>query len=116
MSPWATVRSTGQGTPRVDKSASEGRSIWGASAALAMTGAPVASRSSAAPEGLPVLISGDTLFAGTIGRTDFEGGSMSDMRASLKKLAALPDELDGHGVPSNGRSRAENAHHIKSNL
>lgn len=42
------------------------------------------------PKGLPVLISGDTLFAGTIGRTDFEGGSMADMRASLKKLAALP--------------------------
>jgi glyoxylase-like metal-dependent hydrolase (beta-lactamase superfamily II) len=49
--------------------------------------------------GLPVLISGDTLFAGTIGRTDFEGGSMEDMRASLKKLAALPDDtavLPGH--------------------
>ena len=51
------------------------------------------------PGGLPVLISGDTLFAGTIGRTDFEGGSMADMRASLKKLAALPDDtavLPGH--------------------
>ena len=51
------------------------------------------------PHGLPVLISGDTLFAGTIGRTDFEGGSMADMRASLKKLAALPDDtavLPGH--------------------
>lgn len=49
--------------------------------------------------GLPVLVSGDTLFAGTIGRTDFEGGSMADMRASLKKLAALPDDtavLPGH--------------------
>lgn len=51
------------------------------------------------PEGLPVLISGDTLFAGTVGRTDFEGGSLADMRASLKKLAALPDDtavLPGH--------------------
>ena len=51
------------------------------------------------PEGLPVLVSGDTLFAGTIGRTDFEGGSMDEMRASLKKLAALPDDtavLPGH--------------------
>lgn len=49
--------------------------------------------------GLPVLISGDTLFAGTVGRTDFAGGSMADMRASLKKLAALPDDtavLPGH--------------------
>ena len=50
-------------------------------------------------DGLPVLISGDTLFAGTTGRTDFEGGSNRDMRASMKKLAALPDDvavLPGH--------------------
>ena len=50
-------------------------------------------------DGLPVLISGDTLFCGAIGRTDFEGGSMDDMRSSLKKLAILPDEtivLPGH--------------------
>lgn len=49
--------------------------------------------------GLPVLVSGDTLFAGTTGRTDFEGGSMEDMRASMKKLAYLPDDcavLPGH--------------------
>ena len=49
--------------------------------------------------GLPVLISGDTLFAGTVGRTDFEGGSMAEMAASIKKLAFLPDDtavLPGH--------------------
>ena len=51
------------------------------------------------PEGSPVLVSGDTLFCASIGRTDFEGGSMDDMRASLKRLAVLPDEtlvLPGH--------------------
>lgn len=51
------------------------------------------------PEGLPVLISGDTLFQGTTGRTDFEGGSYEEMAASMKKLAALPDDtavLPGH--------------------
>lgn len=51
-------------------------------------------------QGAPLLVSGDTLFCGSIGRTDFEGGSMRDMRASLKRLAALPDEtvvLPGHG-------------------
>lgn len=55
------------------------------------------------PQGSPVLISGDTLFEGSIGRTDFEGGSMADMRASLKTLAKLPDEtivLPGHGNPT----------------
>lgn len=51
------------------------------------------------PEGDPVLISGDTLFCGSIGRVDFEGGDMNAMRRSLKRLAALPDEtivLPGH--------------------
>lgn len=51
------------------------------------------------PEGAPVLISGDTLFCGSIGRTDFQGGDMRALRASLKRLAALPDEtivLPGH--------------------
>lgn len=52
------------------------------------------------PEAKPVLIAGDTLFCGSIGRTDFEGGSMSAMRKSLKRLAALDDStvvLPGHG-------------------
>lgn len=52
------------------------------------------------PEGAPVLLSGDTLFAGTIGRTDLPGGSLQEMRGSLKKLAMLPDEtavFPGHG-------------------
>lgn len=49
--------------------------------------------------GLPVLVSGDTLFAGATGRTDFEGGSLSEMAASMRKLAKLPDDvavLPGH--------------------
>ena len=51
--------------------------------------------------GAPMLISGDTLFFGSIGRTDFEGGSMDDMRDSLRRLAQLPDEtlvLPGHNA------------------
>jgi len=47
-----------------------------------------------------LLLSGDTLFAGSCGRTDFPGGSMSQMRTSLAALAALPPEISvvpGHG-------------------
>ena len=47
-----------------------------------------------------VLISGDTLFEGTYGRTDFEGGSAKSMKESLAKLAKLPDKtlvFPGHG-------------------
>lgn len=50
-------------------------------------------------KGAPVLVSGDTLFAGSIGRTDFAGGSMSEMRKSLARLSKLPNAtivLPGH--------------------
>lgn len=53
------------------------------------------------PSGAPVLVSGDTLFAGAHGRTDFVGGSPAAMRASLAKLAKLPREtlvLPGHNA------------------
>lgn len=47
---------------------------------------------------------GDTLFRMSIGRTDFEGGSWSDMSHSLKKvLAVLPADTTvypGHGEPT----------------
>jgi len=49
----------------------------------------------------PQLFSGDTLFAGSIGRTDLWGGSMDQIMDSLRtKLMGLPDETivyPGHG-------------------
>jgi glyoxylase-like metal-dependent hydrolase (beta-lactamase superfamily II) len=49
----------------------------------------------------PQLFSGDTLFAGSIGRTDLWGGSMEQILASLRtKLMHLPDDTvvyPGHG-------------------
>jgi glyoxylase-like metal-dependent hydrolase (beta-lactamase superfamily II) len=58
------------------------------------------------------VFTGDTLFAGSIGRTDFPGGSMSDMRESFRKLMRLPDEtlvFSGHGPGTTiGQERAEN--------
>jgi glyoxylase-like metal-dependent hydrolase (beta-lactamase superfamily II) len=46
------------------------------------------------------LFSGDTLFAGSIGRTDFPGGDHAAMIRSLARLATLPAETrvhPGHG-------------------
>ena len=48
----------------------------------------------------PLLLSGDTLFAGSIGRTDLPGGEMATLMDSLRKLTALPDDtivVPGHG-------------------
>jgi glyoxylase-like metal-dependent hydrolase (beta-lactamase superfamily II) len=47
-----------------------------------------------------LLFSGDTLFAGLRGRTDFKYGSTPKIFESLKKLIKLPDDttvLPGHG-------------------
>lgn len=46
------------------------------------------------------LFSGDTLFAGSVGRTDFDGGDGRTLRASVARLAGLAPEIvvhPGHG-------------------
>lgn len=47
-----------------------------------------------------LLFAGDTLFAGSCGRTDLPGGSWEQMSASLRRLAALEGDYrvyPGHG-------------------
>ncbi len=63
--------------------------------------------------GPSLLVSGDTLFAGSIGRTDLPGGDHEQMLASLRdKILVLDDEtivLPGHGPQTTiGRERASN--------
>ena len=48
------------------------------------------------------MFSGDTLFAGSCGRTDLPGGSYSDITDSLKKLASLTGDYTVH--PGHGES------------
>lgn len=48
-----------------------------------------------------MLFSGDTLFKGTVGRTDFPGGSYEEMMDSMKKLSLLKADYNvypGHDV------------------
>jgi glyoxylase-like metal-dependent hydrolase (beta-lactamase superfamily II) len=51
-----------------------------------------------------VLLSGDTLFAGSIGRTDLDGGDYDALiRSVMNRLMGLPgdtDVLPGHGHPT----------------
>lgn len=59
------------------------------------------------------LFSGDTLFAGSIGRTDFPGGSMDQLLKGVKeKLLILPDDtrvFPGHGEETSiGEERRDN--------
>jgi glyoxylase-like metal-dependent hydrolase (beta-lactamase superfamily II) len=64
-------------------------------------------------DGVEIIFSGDTLFAGSIGRTDLPGGDTAQLRGSLRTVF-LPraDEtvvLPGHGAATTvGRERAAN--------
>ena len=59
------------------------------------------------------MFSGDTLFAGSIGRMDLPGGSESDMAASLQRVVLTKDDAmdvhPGHGPATTiGRERLTN--------
>ena len=67
------------------------------------------------------LFCGDTLFAGSIGRTDLEGGSSAQMADSLRKLAQLPipretQVLPGHGEFSTFGAELDDNYYIRSAL
>jgi hydroxyacylglutathione hydrolase len=59
-----------------------------------------------------ILVTGDTLFSGSVGRTDLYGGDVNKLKTSFKRLMSLPDEtrvLPGHGPESTiGRERTGN--------
>jgi glyoxylase-like metal-dependent hydrolase (beta-lactamase superfamily II) len=56
------------------------------------------------PDGRPVVFTGDALFAGSIGRTDFPGARHATLVQSIReKLLVLPPETvvyPGHGEPT----------------
>jgi glyoxylase-like metal-dependent hydrolase (beta-lactamase superfamily II) len=59
-----------------------------------------------------LLIGGDLIIGGSIGRTDLPDSNMADMEASLRKVLRLPDQtrlLGGHGPPTTlGEERRSN--------
>ena len=63
-----------------------------------------------------VLFTGDTLFRGSMGRTDLPGGSYSQLMASLKKLAALPGDYKvypGHEGPTTLEQERETNYYMR---
>lgn len=47
-----------------------------------------------------IIITGDTVFAGSVGRTDLPGGNIQELKKSFKRIIELPAEtqiLPGHG-------------------
>ena len=59
-----------------------------------------------------VVFTGDTLFQGSVGRTDFHGGDMAKLKESFKRLLGLPEDttvFSGHGPETTiGREKREN--------
>jgi glyoxylase-like metal-dependent hydrolase (beta-lactamase superfamily II) len=59
-----------------------------------------------------ILITGDTLFAGSVGRTDLYGGDIKELKISFKRLMSLSGDvkvLPGHGPESTiSKERADN--------
>ena len=61
------------------------------------------------------LFTGDTLFAGSCGRTDLPGGSFVTIKASLKRLASLPGNASiypGHGEETTLETERKNNPYI----
>jgi hydroxyacylglutathione hydrolase len=62
--------------------------------------------------GEDIVITGDTLFAGAVGRTDLPGGDILKLKASFQRLMSLPSEirvLPGHGPETTiGREKTDN--------
>lgn len=62
--------------------------------------------------GESLVVTGDTLFAGSVGRTDFYGGDINKLKESFKRLMSLPENtkvLPGHGPETTiSREKREN--------
>lgn len=87
--------------PDVDTGAAEGDRIAAGAVELEVVHTPGHSPGSISLVGDGVIFSGDTLFAGSIGRTDLPGGDQQALLDTVRaKLFELPDETPvypGHG-------------------
>jgi len=98
--------------PFADKMLHDGDSVQVGEIVLRVLHTPGHSPGSICLVGNDAVLTGDTLFAGSIGRYDLPGGSLKEIKKSLKKLMILPDPMKvypGHGPTSTiGEERRNN--------
>ncbi len=91
-------------SPPADRTLQDGNVIQVGRTKLVVLHTPGHSRGGISLLGDKVVFAGDTLFAGSIGRTDFPGASFEEIIHSIKtKLVTLPDHFKaypGHGPPT----------------
>ncbi len=91
-------------SPTADRLLKDGDAVRFGQEALRVLHTPGHSPGSVSLVGADCVFTGDTLFAGSIGRVDLPGGSGKEMmRSLLEKLAILPDRFvvyPGHGPKS----------------
>jgi len=87
-------------SPAADSLLHEGDMVNFGRITLKVMQTPGHSRGSISLIGTKEVFTGDTLFCGSIGRTDFPESSELEMNSSLRKLSLLPDGFvvySGHG-------------------
>ena len=95
------LRST---SPPADKMLREGDIVQVGTIKLTVLHTPGHSRGGISLLGEDFVFTGDTLFAGSIGRYDFPDASYEELMRSIRdRLATLPDHMkvySGHGPPT----------------
>ena len=90
-------------SPPADKMLHEGDVIQFGKTTLRVLHTPGHSKGSISLLGDDAVFTGDTLFAGSIGRYDLPGASYKEIIRSIKRLATLPEHVKvypGHGPTS----------------
>jgi glyoxylase-like metal-dependent hydrolase (beta-lactamase superfamily II) len=98
--------------PAPDRFVDEGDEITAGGLRFRVMHTPGHSRGSISLYGEGIVITGDTMFQDSVGRTDFPGGSLEELKMSFRRLIGLPDETrvySGHGPETTiGREKREN--------
>jgi len=98
--------------PEPDGFVEEGQEIKAGGLSFRVMHTPGHSKGGICLYGEGVIFTGDTIFQGSVGRTDFPGGSVEELKKSFKRLLGLPDDtkvFSGHGPETTiGREKKEN--------